>query len=296
MADETEITGTHRVPARRVGVPPPAGPEGPPPGSPPGPPPGPPPGAPPPPGLFRDIGPWLALFGVLVIGGLLLWLFVFRDDNHQPVVPGVVGMSRQQAINRLTKDGYAVTAILGPAPRPSGIVNSQKPGGGSRLPKGKRVTIHVSNGTRVAATTTTAATTPATTTSGGTASAAVPNVVGQDMASGAGQVEAAGFVAETTPTTSSQAQGQVVRESPSGHAPAGSTIRLAIAAGANRAPRSVPNVVGKKATDARATLLRSKLTVRTHYRSGGSVGNVVAQSPSGGSVPAYTQVTITVGR
>jgi beta-lactam-binding protein with PASTA domain len=245
------------------------------------------------------VWPWLALLGILAVVGLLLWLFVFRGHHHQPIVPGVVGLPRRQAIARLTRKGYGVTAILGPAAKPSGIVVSQKPGGGSRLPKGRRVIIHVSNGTRVAATTTTAATTRATTTTAATtASAAVPNVVGQDMASGASQVEAAGFVAQTNPTASSQAQGQIVGESPTGQAPAGSTVRLTVAVGSKRPARSVPNVVGRKAADARAALLRAKLTVRTLYRSAArkDVGKVISQSPSGGSVPAYSQVAVTVGR
>jgi serine/threonine-protein kinase len=245
--------------------------------------------------------PWLGLLALLAVAGLLLWLFVFRGNNHQPIVPGVVGLPRQQAIARLTKDGYAVTAILGPAAKPSGIVVSQKPGGGSRLPKGKTVIIHVSNGKPVPSTETLTTTTTATTTTQSTtttASASVPNVVGQDMASGAGQVEAAGFVAETDPTNSSQAQGQIVRESPTGQAPSGSTVRLTVAVGTNRPSRSVPDVVGRKAADARAALLAAKLTVRTQYRSAArkDVGIVLAQNPSSGTVPAYTQVTITVGR
>ncbi len=278
MADETEITDSYRIPA----APPPDG-------APPG----------PPPGLIRDMWPWLGLLALLAVVGLLVWLFVLRDQHHRQVVPAVVGLQRQQAIGRLTKDGYSVTAILGPSAKPSGVVVSQKPGGGAQLPKGDRVTIHVSNGNAVAVTTTTATTTQQTTTTETTtASAAVPDVVGQDMASGAGQVEAAGFVAETDPVTGSQTPGQIVRESPTGQAPAGSTVQLAVAVGSNRPQRAVPSVTGRKAADARAALLAAKLTVRTEYRSGPrkDVGNVVAQSPSGGTVPAYTQVTIAVGR
>jgi eukaryotic-like serine/threonine-protein kinase len=275
MADETEITGSYR--ARR-----------------PGPPPQRPPG--PPPGLIRDIWPWLGLLGLLVLAGLLVWVFVLRDRHHRHVVPAVVGLRRGPAIRRLTEDGYSVTAILGPSAKPNGIVVSQKPGGGSQLPRGERVAIHVSNGRPVGVTTTTtAATTQRTTTA---ATTAVPGVVGQDLASGAGQVEAAGFVAETDPVTGSQQPGQIVSETPTGEAPAGSTVQLAVAVGADRPQRSVPGVVGRTASDARAALVDAQLTVRTEYRSAPKkdVGNVLAQSPSGGTVPAYTQVTITVGR
>jgi serine/threonine-protein kinase len=256
-------------------------------------PPGPPPG--PPPGLIRDIWPWLGLLALLAAAGILVWLFAVRDrQQHRHVVPAVVGLQRQQAIRRLTRDGYSVTAILGPSAKRSGVVVSQTPGGGSRLPAGQRVTLHVSNGKVVAVTTTTATTTRQTTTT----ATAVPDVVGQDMASGAGQVEAAGFVAETDPVTASGQPGQILRESPTGRAPAGSAVQLAVAVGASRPQRPVPSLVGRTASDARAALVAAKLTVRTQYRSGakGDVGNVLSQSPSGGTVPAYTQVTITVGR
>jgi len=234
---------------------------------------------------------------VVVVAGVLIWLFAFRGHHHQPIVPGVVGMTRQQAILRLVRHGYSVTAILGPSPKPGGVVVSQKPGGGSRLPKGKRVTIHVSNGKSVAVTTTPTTTTAATATTPN-ASASVPNVVGQPMSTGAGQVEAAGFVAETDPTRASQPSGQIIRETPTGQAPAGSTVRLTVATGANEPNRSVPNVVGRKAADARSALVAAKFTARTQYRSGPKkdAGSVVAQSPSGGSAPAFSQVTLTVGK
>ncbi|MEN3343257.1 MAG: eukaryotic-like serine/threonine-protein kinase [Actinomycetota bacterium] len=298
MDDETAITGSYPTPPGGVPDPPPGPPVEPPPGPPVGPP-GAPPGRPPPPGppraMLADAWPWLALLGLLALAALLVWLFVIRDKDHQPVVPAVVGLPRNQAIARLTKDGYSVTAILGPSRKASGIVVSQIPGSGSRLPKGRRVTIHVSNGRAVVTTTTTAATTRQTTTA---AASAVPYVVGQDMASGSSQVEAAGFVAETDPRTGSQAQGQILRESPSGQAPAGSVVQLSVAVGSKRPQQPVPDVVGRRAADARAALLAAKLTVRTQYRTAPrkNVGTVLAQRPNRGSAPAYTQVTLTVGR
>jgi eukaryotic-like serine/threonine-protein kinase len=275
---------------------------------PPAPPPG--PGAPPPPGppprsLVDDVWPWLLGLLVLVVGGLLLWLFVFdKGKNDKPVVPAVVGMRQNDAIERLTGDGYAVKAFVEPASRPRGIVVSQEPGGGSQLNKGSNVTLHISNGRRLGVTTAptktaTAATTSAATTTAPAATAEVPDVVGQDLASGAGQIEAAGFVAETAAVTSaSTPDGQIAQEAPAAgsQAPAGSIVQLQVAAGASRPQVQVPNVVGQKAGTARAALLEAKLTVRTEYRKG-TAGVVLAQSPAAGSAaPAYTQVTITVGQ
>ena len=304
MDDETDITQS--FPAMEPV--PPAAPPPPPAGPPPGRPAVPPPPGPPPRFLIDDVWPWLVALLLVVVGGLLLWLLVLHHGkSSKPVVPAVVGLSQQVAIKRLTDDGYAVRAFVEPANRPRGIVASQAPGGGSQLDKGAKVTLHISNGRRLgvttapAATTTTATTAPATTTAPA-ASAQVPDVVGQDMASGAGQVEAAGLVAETSPVTSASAPaGQIVQESPAAgsQAAAGSIVQLQVAAGSDGAKAQVPNVVGQKAGSARAALLQAKLTVRTEYRKGASkdAGAVLAQSPAaGGSAPAYTQVTITVGQ
>jgi beta-lactam-binding protein with PASTA domain len=236
---------------------------------------------------------------------------VLRDRNDKgPLVPAVVGLPQQRAVAELTGRGFNVKAIVGPSKRPRGIVASQIPGGGTRLATGQTVTLHVSNGRPVAAvptttTATTTTTTTATTATGQTstapgASAPVPDVVGQDDASGAGQVEAAGFVAETDPVSGSGAPGSIMAENPAAGADAqvGSVVRLDVATGSSRPAVQVPNVVGQKASSARAALLAAKLTVRTDFKKGPakSVGVVLSQSPAaGGSAPAYTQVTIVVG-
>jgi serine/threonine-protein kinase len=211
-------------------------------------------------------------------------------------------MQQQQAIAKLTSNGFSVNAIVGPADKPRGIVVSQIPGGGSRVGKNQKVTLHISNGRSITQTTTTTATTTttqtattATTTTTKTQSAAVPDVSGQDLKSATGQVEAAGFVAETDPVTDSATEGTVTQQDPAAgtQAPAGSIVRLTIAVGSNRPSTNVPNVVGQKASAARATLVGAKLTVKTVYKKG-KIGIVLAETPTG-SVPAYTQITVTVG-
>lgn len=266
----------------------------------PGPPP-PPPG-PPPRQLIQDAWPWLALLGILAVAGLLVWLFVLnnRNDGSKQTVPAVVGLQQQAAIERLNNAGYDVKAILEPAKQPRGIVASQEPGGGSQLPKHSSVTIHVSNGNAPPAsvtTTTTATTTAQSTTVDSAPSSEIPNVVGQDMQSGAGQVEAAGFVADTSPVENAGGTpGSVVDQDPPGgdQARAGITVTLGVSVPADRPSVQVPDVTGQTAADARAQLLRAKLTVRTAYRAG-KAGVVLAQSATG-DAPAYTQITITVGQ
>jgi len=260
----------------------------------------PPPGGPPPRALLDDVWPWLALLGILAVAGLLVWLFVLRGHHHKsPVVPAVVGLQQQAAIERLTGDGYNVKAIVGPAKQPRGVVASQIPGGGSRLPKGSTVTLHVSNGRPAAVPVTTTTTATTTTTKPTTAPAptvAVPDVTGQDMASGAGQVEAAGFVAETDPVSGGGTPGSIVSEDPAAgtRGAAGGTVKLGVATPSSPPSVQIPDVTGKTASEARAALLQAKLTVKTTYESG-KPGVVVHESPTG-TAPAYTQVTISVGK
>jgi eukaryotic-like serine/threonine-protein kinase len=257
--------------------------------------------------MLNDVWPWLALLGGLAIIGLLVWLFVFRDTSKGKIVPAVVGMQQQQAIEELTGEGFGVQAFVGPSSKPKGIVFAQKPGGGSRLDKGQTVVIDVSNGIPV--TTTTATTTTATTTQQQTttkqttttapATASVPDVTGQTSSDAAGQIEAAGFVGETDPVEQSGTAGTVVSQDPGGNtkAPVGSVVRLSVAVGSDRPAQQVPDVVGQKAGAARATLLDANFTVKTVYKKAAqSRGTVLAQNPAaGGSQPAYTQITITVG-
>jgi beta-lactam-binding protein with PASTA domain len=279
-AEDTQITQEHEVPGA------------------------PPPGPPPPPGLFADVGPWLAVFGLVVLAGLAVWFFVLHQrGNHGKVVPAVVGQPQRQAVSTLTADGLNVQEIVGPSSRPRGIVAAQKPGGGSRLATGQTVTLHVSNGHALTAAPRLTATTAATTTTAGTTTTAaaqvtVPSVTGQDMASAAGQIEAAGFVAETDPVQGSGAAGTVTAQDPpaSAQTAAGGVVRLSVATGSDRPPVTVPDVVGQKAAAARATLLDANVTTKTVYQKGPakSIGVVLAESPTG-SQPRYTQVTLTAG-
>jgi beta-lactam-binding protein with PASTA domain len=280
IADETEITQSFRtVEEERPAEPPP-----------------PPPGRSP----LDAAGPWLGALAALAVIGFLVWFFGFRSHGGSgPVVPGVVGLQEQAAIARLNGDGYDVRSIHEPLRRPRGVVGAQAPGGGSRLPTSETVTIHVSTGRAPAAgatTATTATTTAATTTPAAAPAAPVPDVTGQDMVSAAGQVEAAGFVAQTQPVEAPGTPGSVVQEDPPGgtQGKVGRTVTLAVAVGSSRPAAQIPDVTGETAASARAALLQATLTVRTTYREG-KPGVVLAQS-STGTAPAYTQVTIAVGR
>jgi serine/threonine-protein kinase len=266
--------------------------------------PGPPPPVARPPSFAADIWPWLLLLLLLAVAAFVVWFFVFHNRHHtKHVVPAVVGLQQQVAVARLKRAGYSVkivvTAVRKQTPR--GRVTAQRPGGGSQLPAGSTVALTVSNGHLLKApppTTTTRAATTTTrvTTTAPAPTSQVPDVTGQDMAAGAGQVEAAGFIAETDPVQGSGTPGSIIQESPPGgtQGKAGETVTLGVAVPSSPPTVTIPDVTGKTAAEARAALLHAKLTVRTSYKSG-KAGVVLGKSPTG-SAPAYTQVTITVGK
>jgi serine/threonine-protein kinase len=258
-----------------------------------------PPPAEPPPWLGREIWPWLGALVVVVVVGLLVWFLFFRTSDRT-TVPRVVGLSQAAAVKRLNDKGFDATVVRRPAKRPRGIVVSQSPGSGTQLKKGQNVVVNVSTGP----VTVTKEKGPGQTTTAPTPAApqiAVPDVVGKQEADGAGQIEAAGLVPDTAPSQVSQAAGTIVSQSPSGGAKlaAGETVTLTVSSGTGSQPAvTVPSLTGKKAAEARAALWDAQLTGRTVYEpaSGDKVGTVLRQQPGPGKAPAWTQITLYVGR
>ena len=266
-------------------------------------PPAPQPGPPGPPrGWLAVENPWPWLLLVLVaVAALLVWLLLLRGHGGARVVPNVVGLRQGAAVARLTKAGYDVTVVRAPSRRPPNVVFGQRPGGGVQLAKGQTVTIDVANGSTPAARPKPASlpTTVATTTA---ASVTVPDATGQTLAGAAGAVEAAGLTPDSYPVRSSRPSGTVVAQAPAGGATLapGGTVRLNVSVGQGaQPPVPVPDVTGQTAADARAALWSAKLTVRTvyaHAPSAARIGHVLDETGAGGSLPAFSQVTITVGR
>jgi PASTA domain len=130
----------------------------------------------------------------------------------------------------------------------------------------------------------------------------VPSVSGQTQINAIDSTQSAGLVPNSYPVSSPQQRGTVVAQSPAGggQVTQGSAVRLNVSTGTGQRPSvSIPDVTGPQAGNARLTLARAKLCVRTLTRQASSssqVGTVVAQSPSAGaSVQQYAQVTIYVG-
>jgi serine/threonine-protein kinase len=286
-AEEQTVVRRDEWPTAQGAPPPPV----PPPDAAPEPPPG------PPPGWLAVENPWPWLLLVLVaVAALLVWLFAIRGSSDRATVPRVVGLSQPVAIKKLNDAGFNVTAIRRPAKAPAGQVFAQKPGAGSQLKKKQTVVIDVSNG--VAPKLPPPKTTSTATTATKAPQVAVPDVTGKVQTEAGPAIEAIGLVPDTFPKNDTQPPGVVVSQDPAAgtKVPAGKSVRLDVSTGGNQTATTVPDVTGQKAADARAALWAAKLTTRTVYAKG-TVGVVLRQQPSGGGeVPAFTQVTLTVGR
>jgi beta-lactam-binding protein with PASTA domain len=140
---------------------------------------------------------------------------------------------------------------------------------------------------------------------GTSAAPTVPNVAGKQMATAVKTLVAAGYYADTSPLTSeSRDRGIVTKQEPRPGATLarGKAVRLAISIGPKRGPLPplvrIPNLVGKWAKAARATLVQKKLTMATRFRTTVSSkdGKVIAQNPTFGVFRQYATVTILVGK
>jgi serine/threonine-protein kinase len=129
----------------------------------------------------------------------------------------------------------------------------------------------------------------------------VPDVRGDTQLSSVSTLQDGGLYANTFPVRGDQQRGTVVAQNPTGGRLAeGSPVRLNVSIGNGDTPEvGVPDVAGSQADDARLSLARSKLCMRTLTQTASSpdeVGTVLTQSPSAGaSSSQFAQVTIYVG-
>jgi serine/threonine-protein kinase len=134
--------------------------------------------------------------------------------------------------------------------------------------------------------------------SSGATQVKVPDVTGQPVAQATQALQAAGFVATTTPANSSTVpQGNVISENPAGNSMAaqGSHVQLVVSAGVKQV--TIPSLVGQDPTSAGAQLgaLQLNASELSEYSGTIPVGQVTRTSPpAGASVPVGSSVTVYV--
>jgi beta-lactam-binding protein with PASTA domain/predicted Ser/Thr protein kinase len=213
-----------------------------------------------------------------------------RTDKGNPVtivvstglpkvdVPSVVGDQATDAVASITERGLKADVHDINSEKTTGTVTGQDPAPGTRVVKGTKVRINVSQGPKPIA---------------------VPPVVGVPYEQAAGQLQGAGFAVARRDVESNDPKDTVVQEDPSANtlAPKGSTVTLYVSKG----PKDlvVPEVGSFSRADAIATLRSSgfKVVVDTSDVQDPTLDGVVLfQTPGAGtSAPPGSTVTITVG-
>jgi serine/threonine-protein kinase len=206
--------------------------------------------------------PWLVLLLVLVLAGLgALWWFQREDDKA--VVPEVVGLTVEQATERLAADGFSTVVERQANEDPPGQVFAQEPGAGSQLDEGETVRVLVSTGP---------------------AQVEVPDVVGSTRRDAETELRSAGFEPTAHGVFSEQPVDEVVaQDPPSGErVERGAPVRINYSKGTGRV--AVPDVVGRTSDDAGAIIREAGLVARPfEVPSPEPEGTVVAQNPQPGA-------------
>ena len=254
----------------------------------------------PPPPWYREHW-WIWLVVLLLIVAGIIAFFALRGDGdddeaaqqQRATVPNVVGLQERNARARLEERGFEVEVVRQPADQPSGIVVEQDPGAGSRLARGRRVSIEVSTGPQptqtVTQTTSTATTAPET--------IETPDLVGTDYRDAVAQILDAGLFPESFPVESTEERGIVVDQRPQAGArltPA-SAVRIDVSLGSGeREERTVPDLTGQSLEDALRACAEAGFTCRG-VPAGGQGRQVTGQRPVTGSSAELSQIELSTG-
>ena len=144
-----------------------------------------------------EIGPWLLVPLLLVIGGLLAASFLTREDDNKEssasavTVPAVVGLKQSNAVKQLDERGLVPQLETG-SKFPAGTVFAQDPGAGTSLNRGSLVKLSASSAAQIS----------------------VPNVVGSRTSVAVSRLKDAGLQSQVTTVAAKAAAGVVVKQTP----------------------------------------------------------------------------------
>lgn len=240
--------------------------------------------------------------GVTALKGSVVTISVSTGEKPV-VVPSVVGLEQNAAVQKLTAAGLVPQIQNAPSTRPQGTVFAQKPPAGKEVDKGSKVIINVSSGPGAGTTTTTTTTSTTTgTTTSTTASVRAPNARGLAVAAGLRRLNAAGLRPTVRYVTASQRAGIIVAQSPAGGTSLarGSRVRVDVSTGPNpAASASIPDVVGQDQAAAATTVRQAGFRIVILFRptkDQSQDGVVVEQQPPAGtSIPRNSRVALFVG-
>ena len=194
-------------------------------------------------------------------------------------MPDVVGSSRDEAVQELTRLGLDPHVVEVSSDREIGVVTAQAPEPSTVLVSGSQVRINVSKGPK---------------------QVAVPSVIGLNVDQATAQLQGAGFAVQRRDVDDDQPTDVVIAQVPEGLtlAAKGSTVTLTVSRGPTTS--LVPDVTTLAAADARATLQASgfRTTITREETDDPALdGVVLRQEPVGGAQEEPgTRITLVVGR
>jgi beta-lactam-binding protein with PASTA domain len=226
----------------------------------------------------RDRRPWLWLLALLLLAALAVGAYLLLQPTGKPV-PDVVGNRSAVASQRLQNAGFEVNIeTVQSADVPNDRVATQDPQPGDEADEGSTVTIIVSSGP---------------------GQATVPGVLGKKEAEAERLMKEAGFETDVRRETSDTVgKGRVISTSPEENSQLekGRTVVLVVSQGREKV--SVPDVVGKKESEARSTLegagLRAEVTEEESKDE--DPGTVLHQDPDSGEVDKGSAVKLVVAK
>ena len=234
-------------------------------------------------GPRRRTGAYVVLLVVLLglLGGLLFLLArqlgLGSGGATKVAVPSVLGKTEDDARSLLIGAGLKVKAEQHENDAQAGTVYDQRPKPEAKADKGSDVTILVSKGP---------------------GQVSVPSVVNETQDQATGDLEAAGLTAKVVPQASDTVSaGQVMAQDPAPGTKVdkGSAVTITVSSGTGAV--TVPNVVGKDASDAANILGQAgfRTTTRTQPSDTVAAGTVISTSPGpGAKAPKNSLVTLVV--
>jgi eukaryotic-like serine/threonine-protein kinase len=205
-------------------------------------------------------------------------VILVSSGKPKVTVPGVVGAQATDAVATLTERGLKADIHRINSDKETGTVTGQFPKAGTRLVKGEKVRINVSQGPKPIG---------------------VPPVVGFPYEQAAGTLQGAGFAVARRDVESNDPKGVVVQMDPPANtlASKGATITVFVSKGPKES--AIPDVTSFSRADAIATLRNSGFKVLVDIvdtTDPSQDGIVLTQTPGPGeTAKPGTTVTITVG-
>ena len=224
----------------------------------------------------RRSGPNIAaaLLAILLIVLAIVAAAWYLSRETEKAVPSVVGLTLDEAVQRLQDEGFKSDISSNPNPEDEGIVYEQDPGSGSMAEEGSTVLVMVSKGPETVA---------------------IPNAVGVTEAEARDRLADAGFTVNAVKVFSDEPEGNVIAQNPDagGQAAKGTAVRINVSKGTGLV--TVPNVVGQPRDDAESQITQLGLETNTvTVPSIEPAGTVVAQNPTGGQLRQGESVRLNV--